>query len=154
MERIVGAVLEHQVSFTPARHARIVAGQVLDLAAAIANQAEAHLGAPMPGRTHLQHAQPVLLSHHLLAHAWPLVRDVGRLRDWDVRPRLREIGMPTLVTSGRYDECTPRLAEEARRGIPGAERVLFEESSHSAFVEEPERFRSVLTDFLERAEAA
>jgi argininosuccinate lyase len=39
----------------------------------------------MPGRTHLQHAQPVLLSHHLLAHAWPLLRDVGRLRDWDAR---------------------------------------------------------------------
>jgi argininosuccinate lyase len=66
-------------------HARIVAGQVLDLAAAIADQAETHLGAPMPGRTHLQHAQPVLLSHHLLAHAWPLVRDVERLRDWDAR---------------------------------------------------------------------
>ena len=33
----------------------------------------------MPGRTHLQHAQPVLLSHHLLAHAWPLVRDLERL---------------------------------------------------------------------------
>ena len=39
----------------------------------------------MPGRTHLQHAQPVLLSHHLLAHAWPLLRDVERLRDWDAR---------------------------------------------------------------------
>jgi argininosuccinate lyase len=39
----------------------------------------------MPGRTHLQHAQPVLLSHHLLAHAWPLVRDLERLRDWDAR---------------------------------------------------------------------
>ena len=39
----------------------------------------------MPGRTHLQHAQPVLLSHHLLAHAWPLVRDLGRIRDWDAR---------------------------------------------------------------------
>ena len=36
----------------------------------------------MPGRTHLQHAQPVLLSHHLLAHAWPLLRDVDRLADW------------------------------------------------------------------------
>ncbi len=36
----------------------------------------------MPGRTHLQHAQPVLLTHHLLAHAWPLVRDVDRLADW------------------------------------------------------------------------
>ena len=78
----------------------------------------------------------------------------GRLRKWDVRPRLGEIRVPTLVTSGRYDECTPRLAEEAQRSIPGAEWVLFEESSHSAFVEEPERFRSVLADFLERAEAA
>ena len=66
-------------------HARLVAGLVLDLAEAIAGQAEQHLGAIMPGRTHLQHAQPVLLSHHLLAHAWPLVRDVGRIRDWDAR---------------------------------------------------------------------
>jgi argininosuccinate lyase len=66
-------------------HARIVAGLVLDLAGAVADQAERHLGAVMPGRTHLQHAQPVLLSHHLLAHAWPLMRDVGRLRDWDAR---------------------------------------------------------------------
>ena len=66
-------------------HARQVAGLVLDLAEALAVQAERHLGAVMPGRTHLQHAQPVLLSHHLLAHAWPLLRDVDRLRDWDAR---------------------------------------------------------------------
>jgi len=70
-------------------HARTIAAQVLALADALADQAETHLGpgigAVMPGRTHLQHAQPVLLSHHLLAHAWPLVRDVQRLRDWDAR---------------------------------------------------------------------
>ena len=66
-------------------HARSVAGLVLDLVDALAGQAEKHLGAVMPGRTHLQHAQPVLLSHHLLAHAWPLVRDLGRIRDWDAR---------------------------------------------------------------------
>ncbi len=66
-------------------HARIIARLVLDLVDAIAGQAERHLGVAMPGRTHLQHAQPVLLSHHLLAHAWPLVRDLQRLRDWDVR---------------------------------------------------------------------
>jgi argininosuccinate lyase len=66
-------------------HARVVAGQVLDLVEVLADQAERHLGAPMPGRTHLQHAQPVLLSHHLLAHAWPLLRDVSRVRDWDSR---------------------------------------------------------------------
>ncbi len=66
-------------------HARTIASLVLDLVDALAGQAEQHLGAVMPGRTHLQHAQPVLLSHHLLAHAWPLLRDVDRIRDWDDR---------------------------------------------------------------------
>jgi argininosuccinate lyase len=65
--------------------AAVLAGQVLDLVDVLAVQARTHLGAVMPGRTHLQHAQPVLLSHHLLAHAWPLLRDVARLRDWDRR---------------------------------------------------------------------
>jgi len=66
-------------------HARTIAEQVLVLVDALAGQAEKHLGAIMPGRTHLQHAQPVLLSHHLMAHAWPLLRDVDRLMDWDAR---------------------------------------------------------------------
>ncbi len=66
-------------------HARTLAGLVLDLVDALAGQAAAHPDAVMPGRTHLQHAQPVLLAHHLLAHAWPLLRDVDRLRDWDDR---------------------------------------------------------------------
>ena len=66
-------------------HATMIAAQVLDLVDALTVQAEQHFGAIMPGRTHLQHAQPVLLSHHLLAHAWPLLRDVERLRDWDAR---------------------------------------------------------------------
>ncbi len=58
---------------------------LLDLVGAIADQARHHLDVVMPGRTHLQHAQPVLLSHHLLAHAWALLRDVDRLRDWHRR---------------------------------------------------------------------
>jgi argininosuccinate lyase len=66
-------------------HARVIGTQVLDLVDALAERAEQHLGAAMPGRTHLQHAQPVLLSHHLMAHAWPLLRDIARLRDWDAR---------------------------------------------------------------------
>ena len=70
-------------------HARIVAGHVLDLVEVLADQARTHLEgdvpAVMPGRTHLQHAQPVLLAHHLMAHAWPLLRDVDRLADWDAR---------------------------------------------------------------------
>ncbi len=65
--------------------ARVVAARALDLVDALVAQARDHLDVVMPGRTHLQHAQPVLLSHHLLAHAWPLLRDVDRLRDWDAR---------------------------------------------------------------------
>ncbi|MBA2739172.1 MAG: argininosuccinate lyase [Nocardioidaceae bacterium] len=65
--------------------ARVVGGLLLDLVDVLAGQAREHFGVPMPGRTHLQHAQPVLLSHHLLAHAWPLLRDVERLHDWDRR---------------------------------------------------------------------
>ncbi len=66
-------------------HAETIARQVLDLVEALTGQAAAHMGAIMPGRTHLQHAQPVLLSHHLLAHAWPLLRDVDRIKDWRQR---------------------------------------------------------------------
>jgi argininosuccinate lyase len=66
-------------------HAATVRDRVGELGQALHDQAAAHLGTPMPGRTHLQHAQPVLLSHHLLAHAWPLVRDLSRLRDWESR---------------------------------------------------------------------
>ncbi|GAW49545.1 MULTISPECIES: argininosuccinate lyase [unclassified Nocardioides] len=66
-------------------HAAVIAGQVLALVEVLSVQARDHLDVVMPGRTHLQHAQPVLLSHHLLAHAWPLLRDVDRLRDWDAR---------------------------------------------------------------------
>src|SRR5205085_10648393 len=65
--------------------ARVLTYLVLDLVDALTTRARGHLDVAMPGRTHLQHAQPVLLSHHLLAHAWPLLRDVERLRDWDAR---------------------------------------------------------------------
>jgi argininosuccinate lyase len=66
-------------------HGRIISRLVLEQVNTLAEQAEKHLGVAMPGRTHLQHAQPVLLSHHLLAHAWPLIRDLDRLADWDAR---------------------------------------------------------------------
>ncbi len=55
-----------------------VAAGIAGLAEALADQAEAHIGSPMPGYTHLQRAQPVSLSHHLLAHALPLSRDAAR----------------------------------------------------------------------------
>ena len=53
----------------------------------------------MPGMTHLQHAQPVLLAHHLLAHVHPLVRDLDRLRDWDRRAAVSPLGSGALAGS-------------------------------------------------------
>ncbi|SJN32041.1 Argininosuccinate lyase [Micrococcus lylae] len=80
-------------------HARLVARGVLATIDALIAQAEAHPYAPMPGRTHLQHAQPVLLSHHLLAHAWPLLRDVQRLADFDRRAAVSPYGSGALAGS-------------------------------------------------------
>ncbi|WP_454150352.1 argininosuccinate lyase [Microbacterium lacticum] len=78
-------------------HARVIARDVLRLIDAIVAQAEAHPEAIMPGRTHLQHAQPILLAHHLQAHAWPLVRDLERLRDWSVRASVSPYGGGALA---------------------------------------------------------
>ena len=77
---------------------------------------------------------------------------IGTLKTWDVIPRLGEIRVPTLVTSGRHDEATPLIAETVHNGIPGSEWVVFEESSHMAHAEEPERYMAVLDDFLTRVE--
>ena len=54
---------------------------------------------PAPGMTHLQHAQPVVFAHQLLAHAHALARDVGRLRDWDKRAAVCPLGAGALAGS-------------------------------------------------------
>lgn len=76
---------------------RAVALGVLDVVEALIAQAQDQFGAVMPGRTHLQHAQPVLVSHHLLAHAWPLLRDCARLGDLDARLDLSPYGSAALA---------------------------------------------------------
>ncbi len=79
---------------------------------------------------------------------------VGKLKSWDITPRLGEIAVPTLVLSGRYDEATPLIAQTVRQGVPGAEWVLFEESSHMPHAEETERYLQVVDEFLMRVENA
>ncbi|HYP43980.1 MAG TPA: argininosuccinate lyase [Propionibacteriaceae bacterium] len=76
---------------------RAVLAGVTDVIEALSAQASAHLGVAMPGRTHLQHAQPILLSHHLLAHAWPLVRGGQRIRDLDARLSVSPYGSGALA---------------------------------------------------------
>lgn len=79
------------------RQSRVVAGQLLDLADALIAQAKAAGKTVMPGRTHMQHAQPVLLAHQLMAHVWPLLRDVERLVDWDKRVNASPYGSGALA---------------------------------------------------------
>ena len=77
--------------------ARALSVELTRLIDALVAKAEAHPTAIMPGRTHLQHAQPVLLAHTLLAHAWPLVRDIERLRDWSARAAVSPYGGGALA---------------------------------------------------------
>ena len=78
---------------------RRVADGVFDVVAALSTQAAAHPTAIMPGKTHLQSAQPILLAHHLLAHAHPLLRDVDRLLDADKRASVSPYGSGALAGS-------------------------------------------------------
>jgi argininosuccinate lyase len=80
-------------------HGRTIAREVLRLVDAIVAQADAHPDAVMPGRTHLQHAQPVLLAHHLQAYGWTLVRGLERLRDWSARASVSPYGGGALAGS-------------------------------------------------------
>ncbi len=76
---------------------RDVARGVCAVVDALVLQGRAHPDAAMPGRTHLQHAQPVLLAHHLGAHAQALLRDVERCRDLDRRLGLSPYGSGALA---------------------------------------------------------
>ena len=78
---------------------RDVAADVTDLVEALSNQAAAHPDAIMPGKTHFQAAQPILLAHSLLAHAQPLLRDLERIRDLDKRVAVSPYGSGALAGS-------------------------------------------------------
>lgn len=75
----------------------------------------------------------------------------GFLWDYDVREKLGEIHLPALVIGGRHDWITPvEHAVEIAEGIPGSELVIFENSSHSIFRDEYDKFFTVASKFLEK----
>lgn len=78
---------------------RDIAVQTSELVDALAAQAQSHPDAIMPGKTHSQAAQPILLAHGLLAHAQPLLRDIDRLKDLDKRLAISPYGSGALAGS-------------------------------------------------------
>jgi proline-specific peptidase len=70
------------------------------------------------------------------------------LENWDVRPRLKEISVPTLCISGEFDEATPEVMGTVANGISGAEWFLVPGASHSSHLETPDLFYPVVEDFL------
>lgn len=72
----------------------------------------------------------------------------GNLKDWNIRNRLGEIHVPTLILCGRFDEATPVLAETIHQGIQDSEFVIFENSEHMPHITETERYLQVLNNFL------
>jgi argininosuccinate lyase len=76
-----------------------VARRVLALQQVLLDRAHEAGDAYLPGYTHLQRAQPVLLSHHLLAHGWALARDVDRIVDCRRRLDVSPLGAGALAGS-------------------------------------------------------
>jgi len=79
------------------REAERLAGLIDDLREALVDVAEANPGVVMPGYTHMQHAQPVLFAHHLLAYFEMLTRDLGRLGDSARRANVSPLGSGALA---------------------------------------------------------
>jgi len=75
---------------------------------------------------------------------------IGSIKDWQAKDRLEQIGVPTLVISGRHDEATPALQESLVAGIPETEQVVLEDSSHLPLWEERGPFMAAVGAWLTR----
>jgi proline iminopeptidase len=74
---------------------------------------------------------------------------IGTWKGWDITARLPEIKVPTLVTVGRHDEVTPKVAETIHRGIRGSVLKVFENSAHLTMWDEEEKYIQVVKDFIQ-----
>ncbi len=97
---------------------------VKDVIEAILEQAEANKAVIMPGYTHLQRAQPILFSHHLLAYAMMLLRDLDRLSDCRKRMNVSPIGCCALAgttydTDRRFEAQKLGFSDVTRNSIDG-----------------------------------
>jgi argininosuccinate lyase len=112
-------------------HAHGAVERIEALAETLVEQAERHLDWPMPGYTHLQRAQPVYLSHHLLAYVWMLVRDRERFAGVLVATRKLPLGAGALA-GVNFD--TDRAAVAAELGFAGVVENSIDAVSNRDFV--------------------
>jgi pimeloyl-ACP methyl ester carboxylesterase len=76
----------------------------------------------------------------------------GALRGWDVRDRLGEIDVPTLVIRGRHDMSTDLISATLVNGIKGAREIVLENSSHTPVLEETDAYLDTISQFMRAAE--
>lgn len=74
---------------------------------------------------------------------------IGTWKGWDITERLPEIKIPTLVTVGKYDEVTPKIAETIHHGIGGSLLKVFENSAHLTMWDEEEEYLKTVREFIE-----
>ncbi|MFZ0455899.1 MAG: proline iminopeptidase-family hydrolase [Ignavibacteriaceae bacterium] len=90
--------------------------------------------------------------------AWTLYREMwgshgeyiidGNLKSVEYVDRLHTIKVPTLINCGDHDECDPSLSKEMHEKIPGSKLVIFPQSGHMTFVDQPDMFINTVEDFL------
>ena len=130
--------------------ARRIDAQTVRLMRALIASAIAHADTVMPGTTHGRAAQPVTLGHHLLAHAWALLRDLDRLDQWAARSSVSGLGAGALATStlGLDHE-----AMAARLGLGGSFANSIDAVSDRDFVQEFLADAAILGTHLSRLAA-
>lgn len=83
------------------------------------------------------------------AHPEIMPRDLRACHEFDIKDRLNEIKVPTLVVHGIDDDVIrPGYAQELERALPRADLVLIRDADHQPMIEQSERFNEVLREFL------
>jgi proline iminopeptidase len=73
---------------------------------------------------------------------------IGNLKDWDRRSDLNAIRVPTLITTGQYDEATLDCSQTIMSGIPNSQLLVFEGCSHCTMNEKPAEYVRAVRDFI------
>lgn len=110
-----------------------------------------HRGEPRPELERMQREKGVAAYRAMVGpNEWTMT---GVLKGWDVRSRLPELDVPTLVVRGRYDMCSDSIARTLVDGIRGARYLVFEHSSHTPVLEETDLYLQAVSDFVDEVDS-